>query len=53
LSDSIVKSQEVGIFRELGDEFTRTYPLILMCYRRDKHEALFGGSVHLIGILIE
>jgi hypothetical protein len=53
LSDSIVNSHEVGIFRELGDDFTRTYPLSLTCYRRDRHEALFGGGVHLVGDLIE
>jgi hypothetical protein len=27
LSDSVVNSHEVGVFRELGDDFTRTYPL--------------------------
>jgi hypothetical protein len=53
LSDSIVNSHEVGVFRELGDDFTRVYPLSLTCYRRDRHEALFGGSVHLVGDLIE
>jgi hypothetical protein len=53
LSDSVVNSHEVGIFRELGDDFTRMYPLSLMCYRRDRHEALFGGSVHPVGDLIE
>jgi hypothetical protein len=46
LSDSIVDSHEVGILRELGDDFTRTHPLSLMCYRGDRHEALFGGRVH-------
>jgi hypothetical protein len=53
LSDSVVNSHEVGIFRELGDDFTRAYPLRLTCYRRDRHEALFGGSVHPVGDLIE
>jgi hypothetical protein len=53
LSDSVVNSHEVGIFRELCDDFTRTYPLSLTCYRRDRHEALFGGSVHPVGDLIE
>jgi hypothetical protein len=24
-----------------------------MCYRRDRHEALFGGGVHPVGDLIE
>jgi hypothetical protein len=53
LSDSVVNSHEVGVFREFGDDFTRTYPLSLTCYRRDRHEALFGGSVHPVGDLIE
>jgi hypothetical protein len=53
LSDFVVESHEVGVFRELGDDFTRAYPLSLMCYRRYRHEALFGGSVHPVGDLIE
>jgi hypothetical protein len=53
LSDSIMNSHEVGVFRELGDDFTRAYPLSLICYRRDRHEALFGGSVHPVGDMIE
>jgi hypothetical protein len=53
MSDSVVNSHEVGVFRELGDDFTRTYPLGLTCYRGDRHEALFGGSVHPVGDLIE
>jgi hypothetical protein len=53
LSDSVVNSHKVGIFHELGDDFTRMYPLSLTCYRRDKHEALFGSSVHPVGDLIE
>jgi hypothetical protein len=53
LSDSVVNSHEVGIFRELGDYFSRAYPLILTCYRRDRHEALFGGSVHPAGDLFK
>jgi hypothetical protein len=53
LSDSVVNSHEVGVFRELGDDFTRPYPLSLTCYHRDRHEALFGGSVHPVGDLIE
>jgi hypothetical protein len=52
LSDSVVNSHEVGVFRELGDDFTRTYPLSLTCYRRDRHEALSGGSVLPVGDLI-
>jgi hypothetical protein len=46
LSDSVVNSHEVGVLRELGDDFTRTHPLSRTCYRGDRHEALFGGSVH-------
>jgi hypothetical protein len=53
LSDSVVYSHEVGVFRELGDDFTRAYPLSLTCYCRDRHEALFGGSVHPVGNLIK
>jgi hypothetical protein len=46
LSDSVVDSQEVGILRELGDDFSRVHPLSLTCYRGDRHEALFRGSMH-------
>jgi hypothetical protein len=53
LSDSVVNSHEIGVFHELGDDFTHTYPLSLTCYRRDRHETLFGGSVHPVGDLIE
>jgi hypothetical protein len=44
LSDSVVDSHEVGALRELDD--SHTHPLSLTCYRGDRHEALFGGSVH-------
>jgi hypothetical protein len=53
LSDSVVNSHEVGVLCELGDDFARANPLSLMCYRSDRHEALFGGSVHPAGDLIE
>jgi hypothetical protein len=53
LSDSVVNSHEVGVIPELGDDFTRVYPLSLTCYRSDRHEALFGGSVHPASDLIE
>jgi hypothetical protein len=53
LSDSVVNSHEVGVLRELGDDFTRTYPQRLTCYRSGRHEALFGGSVHPAGDLIQ
>jgi hypothetical protein len=53
LSESVVNSHEVCVFREVGNDVTRTYPLNLTCYRRDRHEALFGGSVHPVSNLIE
>jgi hypothetical protein len=53
LSDSVVDSHEVGVLCELGDDFTRVYPLCLTRYRGDRHEALFGGRVHLVGNLFE
>jgi hypothetical protein len=53
LSDSVVNSHEVGVLRELGDDFSRTHPLSLTCYRSDRHEALFGGSMHPTFDLIE
>jgi hypothetical protein len=46
LSDSVVNSHEVGVLRELGDDFSRAHPLSLTRYRGDRHEALFRGSVH-------
>jgi hypothetical protein len=46
LSDPVVNSHEVGILRELGDDFSRAHPLSLTCYRSDRHEALLWGSVH-------
>jgi hypothetical protein len=53
LGDFVVNSHEVGVLRELGDDFTRAYTLSLTCYRSDRHEALFRGSVHLAGDLIK
>jgi hypothetical protein len=53
LSDSIVDSHEVGVLRELGDEFSCVHPLSLMCYRGDRHEALFRSSVHPIFDLVK
>jgi hypothetical protein len=46
LSDFVVDSHEVGVLHELGDDFSRAHPLSLTCYRSDRHEALFGGSMH-------
>jgi hypothetical protein len=48
LSDSVLNSHEVGILRKLGDDSSCLYPLSLTCYRSDRHEALFGGSVHRV-----
>jgi hypothetical protein len=53
LSDCVVNSHEVGVLRELGDDFTRAHPLSLTCYRGDRHEALFGGRVHPVGDLVK
>jgi hypothetical protein len=53
LSDSVVDSHEVGILCELGDDFTRAHPLSLMCYRGERHEALFRGRVHPVGDLVK
>jgi hypothetical protein len=53
LSDSVVDSHEVGVLRELGDDFTRVYPLNLTLYRGDRHEALFEDRVHPVGNLVE
>jgi hypothetical protein len=53
LSESIVDSHEVGVLRELGDDFTRAHPLSLTCYRGDRHEALFRGSMHPAFNLVE
>jgi hypothetical protein len=46
LSDSVVDSHEVGVLRELGDDFSRAHSLSLTCYRGNIHEALFRGSMH-------
>jgi hypothetical protein len=46
LSDSVVDSHEVGVLRELGDDFSCAHPLILTCYGGDRHESLFRGSMH-------
>jgi hypothetical protein len=53
LSDSVVDSHEVGVLRELGDYFSRAHPLSLTCYRGDRHEALFRGSVHPVFDLVK
>jgi hypothetical protein len=53
LSDSVVDSHEVGALRELGDDFSRAHHLSLTCYRSDRHEALFRGSMHPTFNLVE
>jgi hypothetical protein len=53
LSDSVVDSHEVGVLRELGDDFIRAHPLGLTCYRGDRHEALFEGCVHPVFDLVK
>jgi hypothetical protein len=46
LVDPVVDPHEVGVFRELGDDFSGAYSLSLACDRCDRHEALLGGSVY-------
>jgi hypothetical protein len=46
LVDSIVDPHEVGVFSELGDDFSGAYSQSLACDRCDRHEALLGGSVY-------
>jgi hypothetical protein len=53
LSNSVVNSHEVGVLRELGDDFCHAHPLSLTCYRGDRHEALLWGSVHPVFDLIK
>jgi hypothetical protein len=53
LSDSVVDSHEVGVLRELGNDFSRAYPLSLTCYHGDRHEALFRGTMHLAFNLVK
>jgi hypothetical protein len=53
LGDPVVNPHEVGVFSELGDDFTYTDPLSLTCYRGDRHQALFGSGVQSVGDLIQ
>jgi hypothetical protein len=46
LVDPVVDPHEVGIFSELGDDFSSAYALSLACDRCDRHEALLRGSVY-------
>jgi hypothetical protein len=53
LSDPVVNSHEVGVLRDLGDDFSRAHPLSLTCYRSDRHELLLWGSVYPALNLVE
>jgi hypothetical protein len=53
LCDSFVDSHEVGVLRELGDDFSRVHPLRLTCYSGDRHEALLMSSVHPVFDLVK
>jgi hypothetical protein len=46
LVDPVVDPHEVGIFSELGDDFSCVNSLGLACDHCDRHEALLRGSVH-------
>jgi hypothetical protein len=46
LVDPVVDPHEVGVFSELGDDFSSVYTLSLACDRRDRHKALLKGSVY-------
>jgi hypothetical protein len=46
LVDPVVDPHEVSVFRELGNDFSGTYPLSLACDCCDRHEALLRGSVY-------
>jgi hypothetical protein len=46
LVDPVVDPHEVGVFSELGDDFSGANSLSLACDRCDRHEALLGGSVY-------
>jgi hypothetical protein len=53
LSDTVIDSHEVGVLHELGDDLSLAHPLSLTCYRSDRHEELFGGSIHLAFDLVK
>jgi hypothetical protein len=46
LVDPVVDPYEVGVFSELGDDFSSAYTLSLACDRCDRHEAVLRGSVY-------
>jgi hypothetical protein len=53
LVDPVVDPHEVGVFSELGDDFSSAYPLSLACDRCDRHKTLLRGGVHLALDLFE
>jgi hypothetical protein len=53
LSDPVVDSHEVSIFRELGDDLSRAHSLGLTCYRGYRHEAFLWGGVYPALDLVE
>jgi hypothetical protein len=53
LGNPVVHPHEVGVFSELGDDFTRANPLGIPCYCGDRHEALLRSSVYKTGNLIQ
>jgi hypothetical protein len=46
LVDPVVDLHEVGVFYELGDDFSSANPLSLVRDRCDRHEALLRGGVY-------
>jgi hypothetical protein len=46
LDDPVVDPHEVGVFSELGDNFSSAYSLSLACDHCDRHEALLRGCVY-------
>jgi hypothetical protein len=46
LVDPVVDPHEVGVFSELGDDFSGANSLSLACDRCDRHEALLRSSVY-------
>jgi hypothetical protein len=53
MGDPVINPHEVGVFSELGDDFTHADPLSLSCYRGDRHEALLRSGVDSVGNLIQ
>jgi hypothetical protein len=53
LGNPVVHSHEVGVFCELGDDFSGANPLGLPCYCGDRHEALLRSGVYPAGNLVQ